>query len=78
MKHLENNNVSYTYHWKRAMKMSIALFIHAWIPNCLEYYASEQLKKIQLASEYIKNEEITNKDETNYNFKEILNDTDLD
>ena len=45
MNHLENNNVSYTYHWKRAMKMSIALFIHAWIPNCLEYYASEQLKK---------------------------------
>ena len=45
MRHLENNNVSYTHHWKRAMKMSLALFIHAWIPNCLEYYASEQLKK---------------------------------
>ena len=44
MKHLEDNNVSYTHHWKRAMKMSIVLFIHAWIPNCLEYYASEQLK----------------------------------
>ena len=42
MNHLENNNVA---SWKRAMKMSIALFIHAWIPNCLEYYASEQLKK---------------------------------
>ena len=45
MNHLEENNVSYAHHWKRAMKMSIALFIHAWIPNCLEYYASEQLKK---------------------------------
>ena len=45
MRHLENNNVSYTHHWKRAMKMSLVLFIHAWIPNCLEYYASEQLKK---------------------------------
>jgi hypothetical protein len=38
----------------------------------------EQLKKIQLTSEDIKNEEITIKDETNYNFKEILYDTDLD
>ena len=38
----------------------------------------EQLKKIQPISEDIKNEEITIKDETNYNFKEILYDTDLD
>ena len=45
MRHLESNSVSYTHHWKRAMKISIALFIHAWIPNCLEYYASEQLNK---------------------------------
>ena len=45
MRHLENNSVSYAHHWKRAMKMSIALFIHAWVPNWLEYYASEQLKK---------------------------------
>ena len=44
MKHLKDNNVSYIQHWKRAMKMSIALFIHACIPNYLEYYASEQLK----------------------------------
>ena len=28
------------------MKMSVALFIHAWIPDLLEYYASEQLKKV--------------------------------
>ncbi|MDC4229275.1 MAG: DUF6356 family protein [Nitrosopumilus sp.] len=44
MNHLEENNVSYAHHWKRAMKMSIALFIHAWIPNILEHYASDQLK----------------------------------
>ena len=45
MNHLEENNVSYAHHWKRAMKMGIALFIHAWIPNILEHYASDQLKK---------------------------------
>jgi len=28
------------------MQMSIALFIHAWIPNILETYASEKMKKI--------------------------------
>ncbi|HJJ21205.1 MAG: DUF6356 family protein [Crenarchaeota archaeon] len=44
MKHLKDNNISYLKHWKRAMKISIASFVHAWIPNCLEYYASNQLK----------------------------------
>ena len=38
----------------------------------------EQLKKIKLSSENIKDEEITTKDETNYNFKDILHNTDLD
>mgnify|MGYP001588289687 FL=1 len=28
------------------MQMSIALFIHAWIPDVLETYASEKMKKI--------------------------------
>ena len=46
MKHLEKYNVTYIAHWKRAMQMSIALFIHAWIPNVLETYASEKMKKI--------------------------------
>ncbi len=46
MKHLKDNDVSYAHHWVRAMKMSVALFIHAWIPDLLEYYASEQLKKV--------------------------------
>ena len=38
----------------------------------------EQLKKLKLFSEDIKDEKITTKDETNYNFNEILHDTDLD
>ncbi|MBT3924792.1 MAG: hypothetical protein HOF28_02935 [Nitrosopumilus sp.] len=38
----------------------------------------EQLKKIKHVSKDIKNEEITTKDETNYNFKDILHDTVLD
>ncbi len=49
MRHLKNNNVSYTHHWIRAMKMSIALFIHAWIPNCLEYF--NKINKIILKIE---------------------------
>ncbi len=46
MKHLKDNKVSYAHHWVRAMKMSVALFIHAWMPNLLEYYASDQLRKV--------------------------------
>jgi hypothetical protein len=38
----------------------------------------EQLKKLKLFSEDIKDEIMTTKDETNYNFNEILHDTDLD
>ena len=38
----------------------------------------EQLKKLKIVSENIKDEEITTKDETNYNFKDILHNTDLD
>ena len=26
--------------------MSVALFIHAWMPDLLEYYASDQLRKV--------------------------------
>ena len=44
--HLQKHDVSYFAHWKRAMQMSIALFIHAWIPDVLETYASEKMKKI--------------------------------
>ena len=38
----------------------------------------EQLKKLKIVSENIKDEEITTKDETNYNFKDILYNTELD
>jgi hypothetical protein len=38
----------------------------------------EQLKKLKLFSEDIKDEIMITKDETNYNFNEILHDTDLD
>ena len=45
MRHLDNNKVTYFEHWKRAIKISIALTIHAFIPNCFETYASDQLNK---------------------------------
>ena len=43
MGHLKDNNVTYWYHWRFAMKVSLALFIHAWFPNVLEDYASNKL-----------------------------------
>ena len=43
IKHLKDNKMSYFQHWYRAMKMSIALFIHAWLPNVLESYASDKM-----------------------------------
>ena len=45
IKHLKENNIGYWSHWLRAMKMSGALFIHAWLPNVLEDYASKELSK---------------------------------
>ena len=45
MKHLKNNNLSYLIHWKRAMLMSVALFIHAWIPSLLSDDASDKRNK---------------------------------
>jgi len=45
MKHLKDNDMSYFQHWWRAMSMSVALFIHAFIPNLLESYASEKMKE---------------------------------
>ena len=45
MKHLKDNNVSYISHWKRAMSMSVALFIHAWLPDVLETYASDKMNE---------------------------------
>ena len=44
VKHLKDNDMSYFQHWYRAMTMSIALFIHAWLPSVLETYASDKMK----------------------------------
>jgi len=43
MSHLRENNIGYWEHWWRAIKISGALFIHAWFPNVLSDYASKEL-----------------------------------
>ena len=43
MSHLEEKNIGYWKHWWRAMKIRLALFIHAWLPNVLTDYASKEL-----------------------------------
>ena len=42
-KHLQDNNMGYLEHWWRAMKISGALFIHAFLPDVLSDYASKEL-----------------------------------
>ena len=37
--------MGYWKHWYRAMKISLALFIHAWLPEMLSDYASKELEK---------------------------------
>ena len=44
MKHLKENNMTYPEHFKRAMSMSLALFIHAFIPNMFPTYASNKMR----------------------------------
>tara|TARA_B100002019_G_scaffold75878_1_gene65516 strand:- start:357 stop:503 length:147 start_codon:yes stop_codon:yes gene_type:complete len=44
MNHLKENNIGYWEHWLRAMKLSLALYIHAWLPDVLSDYASKELK----------------------------------
>jgi hypothetical protein len=44
-KHLKDNCMGYTSHWRRAMSMSVALFIHAWLPDVLETYASNKMNE---------------------------------
>jgi len=39
--------MSYIKHWQRSMGMSIALFIHAWVPDVLETYASDKINNKQ-------------------------------
>ena len=41
--HLKDNNLGYWEHWWRAMKLSGALFIHAFLPDVLSDYASKEL-----------------------------------
>ena len=41
--HLKENKVGYFKHWWRAMKISGALFIHAWLPDVLSDYATKEL-----------------------------------
>ena len=45
MKHLKESNMTYPQHFKRAMSMSIALFVHAFIPSVLATYASDKMKE---------------------------------
>jgi len=43
IKHIKENNTTYKDHWWRAMSMSVALFIHAWIPSLFSTYASDKM-----------------------------------
>ena len=45
MKHLKENNTTYKDHWWRAMSMSIALFVHAWMPSLFPTYASDKMNQ---------------------------------
>ena len=42
--HLRENNLGYWEHWWRAMKISGALFIHAFLPDVLADYTSKELR----------------------------------
>ena len=43
MSHLKEQGVRYWDHWYRAIKISLALLIHAFFPNILKDYASKEL-----------------------------------
>ena len=45
IKHLEENNTTYKAHWWRAMSMSLALFVHAWVPSLFPTYASNKMNQ---------------------------------
>ena len=40
---LKEQNIGYFEHWWRAMKISGALFVHAFLPDILSDYASKEL-----------------------------------
>jgi hypothetical protein len=43
IKHLKEQNVGYFTHWWKAIKISYALFIHAFLPDVLSDYASKEI-----------------------------------
>jgi len=45
MGHLKDNNTTYLRHWAFAMRLSLALFIHAFIPSVLQTYVSDRVCK---------------------------------
>ncbi len=45
IKHLNENNTTYKSHWWRAISMSVALFIHAWVPSLFTTYASDKMNQ---------------------------------
>ena len=45
IKHLKENKMGYFKHWFRAMKLSGALFVHAFLPDVLSDYASKELQR---------------------------------
>ena len=45
MKHLKENKMGYFEHWLRAMKLSGALFVHAFLPDVLSDYESKELQR---------------------------------
>ena len=42
-RHLKEQNIGYFEHWWRAMKISGALFVHAFLPDILSDYASKEI-----------------------------------
>ena len=43
IKHLKEQKVGYREHWLRAIKISGALLIHAFLPDVLSDYASNEI-----------------------------------
>ncbi len=45
MGHLKDNNTTYFRHLALALRLSLALFIHAFIPSILQNYVSDRICK---------------------------------
>lgn len=46
MNHYKRYDMTYFQHFKRAMSMSLALFVHAFIPSLLSNYASSKMSRL--------------------------------